>query len=508
VTEFVTGKTPTRVGHWRRGVSVPRVACLLAALASVVAAPQTLAFGLDTHEQIVRTALAGQTSEDALDSVVGSWILDEGNRGADRHQFTPSLHFDSAPDRQAICDRWRASIDTLLDSVVSTSDPTGVWDTERFRQRQAALEAFGQATHALADFYSHSNYVELAFERPELGLLDADGLPRTAPLSGAHCDPKQLPAGLQTGYFNILYGPDGCPTRNVAPEADSPMIGEPRDLDQVAWVAQPAPPAGFAYCHEQLAKDEPDTGHGADVVPGHAFTYYQVATLLATKATRALWEELRQRFRERFDPTQWDADCLFDDLAFDRSFDSQPVGVRCRPTVSDPMPAEPPAPALGNSTGRVTATPAPAATAVPTLAPTTSRIPTPAPTAIVPAPAPSASTSPTPAPIALAVPTSAPAPLYAYLLGVDGGIGVVIATEQEANTRPSCQWAGGGLDCRHPAPIFRTLGGPYSSPNQAHADLKSNLTCGTGYWGPFATMGSKFYWLQNNVTLNDCLVIK
>jgi len=94
------------------------------------------------------------------------------------------------------------------------------------------------------------------------------------------------------------------------------------------------------------------------------------------------------------------------------------------------------------------------------------------------------------------------------LLGTNGGIGVVIATEHDAKPRPSCQWSGGGLDCTRPAPVFQRIGGPYSSPAQAHSDLKTKLTCGNGYWGAFATIGGKPYWLQNNVTLSDCQSVK
>jgi hypothetical protein len=79
-------------------------------------------------------------------------------------------------------------------------------------------------------------------------------------------------------------------------------------------------------------------------VPGHEFTYHQVARLLATKATRALWDALRQRFRDRVDPSLWDADCLFDDLAYDHSSAAQPLGVRCRPATTVPATSAPQAP--------------------------------------------------------------------------------------------------------------------------------------------------------------------
>ena len=97
---------------------------------------------------------------------------------------------------------------------------------------------------------------------------------------------------------------------------------------------------------------------------------------------------------------------------------------------------------------------------------------------------------------------------YVFLLGENGGIGFVIATDREANTTPSCQWAGGGLDCTQPAPIFQRLSGPYHNPDQARAYLKTTLACGNGYWGAYGYVGDQKYWLQNNVTLADCLTVQ
>jgi hypothetical protein len=58
-------------------------------------------------------------------------------------------------------------------------------------------------THALADFYAHSNWIELQFA--------AQVSPGPAPLVSLGCDPAALAAALQTGYFSLGSGLDGCP---------------------------------------------------------------------------------------------------------------------------------------------------------------------------------------------------------------------------------------------------------------------------------------------------------
>jgi hypothetical protein len=99
-------------------------------------------------------------------------------------------------------------------------------------------------------------------------------------------------------------------------------------------------------------------------------------------------------------------------------------------------------------------------------------------------------------------------PLFTFVLN---GIGVVIATEKDVATTPSCTWTGGGpRPCPNgkPATIAQKFGGPYDTEAQARADLKSRMECGNGYWGPWANIGGGHPWLQNNVSLDDCKSVK
>ena len=53
------------------------------------------------------------------------------------------------------------------------------------------------------------------------------------------------------------------------------------------------PPPGFKECHSTLNKDGPDTPRGSQPVAGTNKTMYDLAALLATRATTDLYRQLR-----------------------------------------------------------------------------------------------------------------------------------------------------------------------------------------------------------------------
>jgi hypothetical protein len=217
------------------------------------------AVNLGAHETILRVALghSGEISAAAL-----NWLV-LANKCSDIFQWAPERHFDSAPDPDTVCLRWRDGLQTFLTRAVDLSAPMpGLRGALR---RWRALAALGAATHALADFYAHTNWIELAV---------ASGQPESlAPLLGATCENVEFPAELQSGYFGMRYGLSGCP-----------------HVD-----GRPNPPAGYRYCHLQLAKDYATHGHGADKLGPHGPTFYELAISLATRATCDMWKNFRQR---------------------------------------------------------------------------------------------------------------------------------------------------------------------------------------------------------------------
>jgi hypothetical protein len=241
------------------------------------------AFELSVHERIVRQALAGQVEPWALDRVVA------GNEESDLHQFAPERHFDNATGPGDICTRWQDGVRTFLDRAVTYTGPADDRATV-LTDREGALRSFGEMSHALQDFYAHSNWIELQFAAGQ-----SPG--KASALVAQECDAARLPAALQTGYFNLGNGPDGCPSTGP--------LG----------TGAPAPPAPFSACHEQLAKDHPDKGHGADkALDGR--TFHDIAVALATQSTTDAWELLHAGVVERYTDATMNGQCLFEKLAF------------------------------------------------------------------------------------------------------------------------------------------------------------------------------------------------
>jgi hypothetical protein len=135
-----------------------------------------------------------------------------------------------------------------------------------------ALEAFGTATHAIADFYAHTTWIELY-----LAKCPPDAIP-LAPLFALECDVEQFPPGIQSGYYHLRHGIQGCP----------------KSGDRYR------PPPEFQFAHAELAKDFSTKGHGAELVPSGNHTYFDVAVRLAIGATVDAWDSLSSLLVERY----------------------------------------------------------------------------------------------------------------------------------------------------------------------------------------------------------------
>ncbi|HEX9035967.1 MAG TPA: HET-C-related protein [Ktedonobacterales bacterium] len=205
------------------------------------------------HIAIVRAALGETLAPEALA------VVARANARCDIYQWQAERHFDSARDTAELGALWSRGLRRYLTLAVERAAPAGAaGDTPR--DQHGALRALGMASHALADFYAHTNWVEI---------YGADAPP--APLLGARWPAEALPAGLASGYFSLRYGIRGCPLR-----------------DGVC-----VPPESYRYCHETLNKDAPTRGHGADPMTPGGPTYHAVAVRLAKDATRALWAALK-----------------------------------------------------------------------------------------------------------------------------------------------------------------------------------------------------------------------
>ena len=246
--------------HARRVLLVTSAAALLGGMFT----PAAVAFDAippmqPIHQEITRAALGGGAimAEEALNRVV------DAVRGSDLHLFDVNRHVDNAATPAGVCTRWKDGIDRWFAEAAALAG----------QDRVAALERFGWVAHAIQDFYAHSNYVELSLAGP---------VPPVEAILLGQCGP--LPSAIQTGFFDLRYGVDGCP----------PLIGGP-----------PAPPAPFGYCHAQLNKDDPGRPNFAQ------------ARGFAVAATKAAWEELHRRLVAAAGPGKAaDGECLFLKLAW------------------------------------------------------------------------------------------------------------------------------------------------------------------------------------------------
>ena len=217
------------------------------------------------HIKILQDALGdGKTlSPKALE-----WVA-SANVASDLDQISSERHFDNIDNRQKLCKLWQKGFNTYMEKALALSAPKD-GPNIRPKNRKGALSAFGQASHALADFYAHSNWVEL-----KLAQGDCEQL---APLFGQECRPEDFPEGLQSGYYNIVYGLKGCPQKDGMFQ----------------------PPEGFEHCHETLNKDHPDKGHGAEPSAPGGPSYHELAMHLAVLATQKLWQTWCERLIDRY----------------------------------------------------------------------------------------------------------------------------------------------------------------------------------------------------------------
>jgi len=238
--------------------------------------PQTPvnAFSLDAHQSILYTALplgisnVTDVDQGAMNEIVGSFWTGAGNRGSDLYQSAEFRHFDGAPSPAAVCARANQVWSLFVSRIDSGSQILNSPSYDRLSDAISARSAFGGLTHALQDFYSHSNWIELGFRTQ-------------APLFPI-CSAAALPPGLQTGYFRIgiSHPVSGCP--------------------------EGGPPAPFLYCHLHLNKDKPQD-HGADIIPGSGgVTYHTMAMNLARAHTSAIYTMIRSRVEGSVSPSTHD----------------------------------------------------------------------------------------------------------------------------------------------------------------------------------------------------------
>ena len=258
-----------------------RLAPWIVVLAIVaLAATPAFAFKLPGHEQIARTSLSPLgLPPNVLDTVVGSFVSGAGNLGSDRHQADAFRHFDNEPDPATVCTRANEAWAKFYGEMRSSVQPAVGPDDAVTQRAERARQFFGALTHALQDFYSHSNWIET--------FLTQNVAPPLADMLFPACTPSALPQGLQTGYYAFeLTNWGGCPAGG--------------------------PPPPYRYCHETLNKDNNSSIQGRKTTAPDGPTYHQLAVQLARAHTSKLYQIVTASLARDWtnDFPKADADCL------------------------------------------------------------------------------------------------------------------------------------------------------------------------------------------------------
>ena len=169
------------------------IAAIAAAVALVgVPAPTAQAFDPPFHERIVRDAL----TPDLVDNTAMIQILAGpppgiGAIGSDLSPAQAFRHFDNAKNPADICTRARDAWNFYIPAVTSGARPAGPGFTVLVNG-PGARSAFGGLAHALADFYSHSNWVELNAAAGQPEQTRPPAFPHMRPSCASRCTTHRI----------------------------------------------------------------------------------------------------------------------------------------------------------------------------------------------------------------------------------------------------------------------------------------------------------------------------
>ncbi len=135
------------------------------------------------HRQITTEALSDVFAPQPLQTIITANLRQDWLP----HILRPEYHFDNSTFKEGAA-YIHAQRGFILDSLRTKTPPAG---------RIAAWQAFGRITHALQDFYAHSNYLALWAETCAPGLPDPETVHPLIPTILA--SPR-----LKSGYAYIL----------------------------------------------------------------------------------------------------------------------------------------------------------------------------------------------------------------------------------------------------------------------------------------------------------------
>lgn len=251
-----------------------------------------LHFGGTVHQHITSGGLAQFGI-----SEVSFQMIDDGNTGQDditHYNFkrAPFHHFDDNTIVQSMAYISAQREQAVRSAANAPTDPAA---------KRNALEAFGELIHTAQDFYSHTNYVEIAILNADRTLFPAD-----IPI----VDWNHRPTGLRSGYFwwHGIYYNEALPviSRNFAigkiKEAgvqgnfiSAAALTDRRQsfMDYLHYATD----LTIQVMHADLNKDGPNEPEGELEMPATGITLHAYAFDLAVRETQRQWTELEKAIR-------------------------------------------------------------------------------------------------------------------------------------------------------------------------------------------------------------------
>lgn len=263
--------------------------CLMAEMSVPVGAFSSYKLiGGAVHKAIIFDALAPYgLSKTALD------LITSGSNAQDNPK---SVNF-SIPQRHACDDKIKetdAFIRRSVDEAVSIADGAITSQTAR----KQTLYRFGEALHALQDFYSHSNYLEMLIRNKKpLEPIDWQNPPSlvvTCYYHYASTFHQEFFEGRQTAVRALLRDNPGLRFHSQE-EYRKRSANDASEANVLDYALAPV-----SFTHLELNKDNEKTLEGQVVSSDYKKTYHQLAKELAAKDTSLLWQRFEKLLRDRY----------------------------------------------------------------------------------------------------------------------------------------------------------------------------------------------------------------
>lgn len=252
-------------------------------------------FGGTIHQNISSVALSVLGISEASFQVIDDGNTSQDDIASEKFTASPHHHFDDNLISQSMAYITSQRMRIIEAAENAHTDPKALKD---------ALNAFGELLHSAQDFYSHTNYVEIALK------ANSSLRPAEIPI----VDWNHRPTGLRSGYFWWEgYTENECTRPRDYVIAMLYKAGVQGNFVGAQGLAQLREnfPNFLGYLdyatdlthevfHADLNKDGPNEPEGRVVVDTTGITLHDYAFNLAVRETQRQWQKLEEAIRLRY----------------------------------------------------------------------------------------------------------------------------------------------------------------------------------------------------------------